>query len=218
MTRIGVYVCHCGLNIAGVVDVEKVADYANGLPEVVVARHYAYMCSEPGQRMIQNDIKAHKLDRVVIATCSPRMHEETFRKAVAEAGLNPYLVEIVNLREQVSWPHAREPERATEKAKALVRMGVARAKLLEPLDKRKVSVEKNVLIVGGGIAGIQASLDLANAGFKVYLVEKAPSIGGRMAQLDKTFPTLDCSACILTPKMVDWELRSHCRQEAQICR
>ena len=156
MTRIGVYVCHCGLNIAGVVDVEKVADYANGLPEVVVARHYAYMCSEPGQRMIQSDIKAHKIDRVVIATCSPRMHEETFRKAVAGAGLNPYLVEIVNLREQVSWPHAREPEKATEKAKALVRMGVARAKLLEPLDKRKVSVEKNVLIVGGGIAGIQA--------------------------------------------------------------
>ena len=203
MTRIGVYVCHCGLNIAGVVDVEKVADYAKGLPDVVVARHYSYMCSERGQRMIQDDINAHKLDRIIIATCSPRMHEETFRKAVAEAGLNPYLVEIVNLREHVSWPHVHEPEKATEKAKALVRMGVARAKLLEPLEKRKVSVEKDVLVVGGGIAGIQASLDLANAGFKVYLVEKAPSIGGRMAQLDKTFPTLDCSACILTPKMVD---------------
>jgi heterodisulfide reductase subunit A len=203
MTRIGVYVCHCGLNIAGVVDVEKVADYAKGLPDVVVARHYSYMCSERGQRMIQDDINAHKLDRIIIATCSPRMHEETFRKAVAEAGLNPYLVEIVNLREHVSWPHVHEPEKATEKAKTLVRMGVARAKLLEPLEKRKVSVEKDVLVVGGGIAGIQASLDLANAGFKVYLVEKAPSIGGRMAQLDKTFPTLDCSACILTPKMVD---------------
>ena len=203
MTRIGIYVCHCGLNIAGVVDVEEVADYAKSLPDVVVAKHYTYMCSELGQSMIQDDIGAHKLDRIVIATCSPRMHEETFRKAVAEAGLNSYLVEIVNLREQVSWPHSEEPERATEKAKALVRMGVARVKLLEPLEKQRVSVEKNVLVVGGGIAGIQASLDLANAGFKVYLVEKTSSIGGRMAQLDKTFPTLDCSACILTPKMVD---------------
>lgn len=203
MARIGVYVCHCGLNIAGVVDVTKVAEYAKTLPDVVTAKHYTYMCSEPGQRLIQDDIKADKLDRIVIATCSPRMHEETFRKAVAEAGLNPYLTEIVNLREHVSWAHTHEPEKATEKAKALVRMGVARARLLEPLHKRKVSVEKSVLIVGGGIAGIQSSLDLANAGFKVYVVEKAPSIGGRMAQLDKTFPTLDCSACILTPKMVD---------------
>jgi heterodisulfide reductase subunit A len=203
MARIGVYVCHCGLNIAGVVDVEKVAEYAKTLPNVATAKHYTYMCSEPGQKLVQNDIKTHKLDRIVIATCSPRMHEETFRKAVAEAGLNPYLTEIVNLREHVSWPHTHEPEKATEKAKALVRMGVARAQILEPLEKHKVTVEKKVLVVGGGIAGIQASLDLANAGFKVYLVEKSPSIGGRMAQLDKTFPTLDCSACILTPKMVD---------------
>jgi heterodisulfide reductase subunit A len=203
MTRIGVYVCHCGLNIAGTVDVGKVAEYAKTLPDVVVSRHYAYMCSDPGQRMIQDDVKTHKLDRIVIATCSPRMHEETFRKTVAETGLNPYLVEIVNLREHVSWPHTHEPGKATEKAKALVRMGVARVRLLEPLERHRVSVEKSVLVVGGGIAGIQASLDLANAGFQVYLVEKAPSIGGRMAQLDKTFPTLDCSACILTPKMVD---------------
>jgi heterodisulfide reductase subunit A len=203
MTRIGVYVCHCGLNIAGVVDVEKVAEYARTLLGVVVAKHYTYMCSEPGQRMIQDDIKTEKLDRVVIATCSPRMHEETFRRVVGEAGINPYLTEIVNLREQVSWAHTHQPEKATEKAKALVRMGVARARLLEPLEKRRASVEKSVLVVGGGIAGIQASLDLANAGFPVYLVEKAPSIGGRMAQMDKTFPTLDCSACILTPKMVD---------------
>jgi heterodisulfide reductase subunit A len=203
MTRIGVYVCHCGLNIAGVVDVEKVAEYSKTLPDVVVSKHYTYMCSDPGQRMIQQDIRNRKLDRIVIATCSPRMHEETFRKAVAEAGLNPYLTEIVNLREQVSWAHTHEPEKATEKAKALVKMGIARARLLEPLEKRRVNVEKSVLVVGGGIAGIQASLDLANAGFPVYLVEKAPSIGGRMAQLDKTFPTLDCSACILTPKMVD---------------
>jgi heterodisulfide reductase subunit A len=203
VSRIGVYVCHCGLNIAGVVDVAEVAQYASGLPDVALAKHYTYMCSEPGQKLIQNDIKAHKLDRIVIATCSPRMHEETFRKAVAEAGLNPYLTEIVNLREHVSWAHTHEPEKATEKAKALVRMGVARARLLEPLQKQKMSVEKSVLVVGGGIAGIQASLDLANAGFKVYVVEKAASIGGRMSQLDKTFPTLDCSACILTPKMVD---------------
>jgi heterodisulfide reductase subunit A len=203
VTRVGVYVCHCGLNIAGTVDVEKVTKYAKSLPDVVVARHYAYMCSEPGQRMIQNDIKSGRLDRVVIATCSPRMHEETFRRTVAEAGLNRYLLEIVNLREHVSWPHSEEPEKATEKAKDLVRMGVARANLLEPLERSRIHAEKSVLVVGGGIAGIQASLDLADAGFPVYLVEKAPSIGGRMAQLDKTFPTLDCSACILTPRMVD---------------
>jgi len=203
MPKIGVYICHCGLNIAGTVDVESVAEYAKTLPNVTVAKHYAYVCSEPGQRMIRKDIQAHGLERVVIAACSPRMHEETFRKTVAEVGLNPYLLEVVNLREHCSWPHSNEPEKATEKAKDLVRMGTARARLLEPLEKRRISVEKSVLVVGGGIAGIQASLNLANAGFKVYLVEKAPSIGGRMAQLDKTFPTLDCSACILTPKMVD---------------
>jgi len=203
MPKVGVYVCHCGLNIAGTVDVEEVARYAETLPDVAVAKHYTYTCSEPGQRMIQEDIQAYGLERIVIAACSPRMHEETFRKTVSEAGLNPYLLEIVNLREHCSWPHSEEPGKATEKAKDLVRMGVARARLLEPLEKRRVSVEKNVLVVGGGIAGIQASIDLANAGFKVYLVEKKPSIGGRMAQLDKTFPTLDCSACILTPKMVD---------------
>ena len=203
VTRIGVYVCHCGLNIAGVVDVEKVAEYAKRLPDVAVSRHYTYMCSEPGQRMVQDDIKTLGIDRIVIATCSPRMHEDTFRRAVAETGLNPYLTEIVNLREHVSWVHTHEPEKATEKAEDLVRMGVARVRLLEPLEKRRVKVEKSVLVVGGGIAGIQSSLDLANAGFKVYLVEKSPSIGGRMSQLDKTFPTLDCSACILTPKMVD---------------
>ena len=203
MPKIGVYICHCGLNIAGVVDVGKLAEYAKGLPDVTVARHYVYMCSQSGQRMIEDDIKKHSLDRIVIATCSPAMHEETFRRAVADAGLNPYLLEIVNLREQVSWAHTDEPEKATEKAKDLVRMGLARVRLLEPLERSKVSAEKSVLVLGGGIAGIQASLDLANAGFHVYLAEKAPSIGGRMAQLDKTFPTLDCSACILTPKMVN---------------
>jgi heterodisulfide reductase subunit A len=203
MPKIGVYICHCGLNIAGVVDVNRVAEYVKSLPDVVMTRNCAYMCSEPGQRMIEEDIQTHNLDRIVIAACSPTMHEETFRKAVVEAGLNPYLVEIVNLREQVSWAHSEEPDKATEKAKDLVRMGVARARLLEPLERTRVRVEKGVLVVGGGIAGIQASLDLAGAGFEVYLVERAPAIGGRMAQLDKTFPTLDCSACILTPKMVD---------------
>ncbi len=203
MTKVGVYVCHCGLNIAGVVDVEKVVGYAKNLPEVALAKHYTYVCSESGQQMIQEDIQEHGLDRIVIATCSPRMHEETFRRTIAEAGLNPYFLEIVNLREHCSWPHSEEPEKATEKAKELVGMGVARVRLLEPLERQKVSVEKTVLAVGGGIAGIQVSLDSADAGLKVYLVEKAPSIGGRMAQLDKTFPTLDCSACILTPKMVD---------------
>jgi heterodisulfide reductase subunit A len=203
MSRIGVYICHCGLNISGVVNVEKIANYAKTLQGVAISKHYPYMCSEPGQRMIRDDIKTQRLNRIVVAACSPRMHEETFRSAAAEAGLNPYLVEIVNLREHVSWPHAEKPEEATEKAVALVRMGVAHVKLLRPLKKKKVTVEKSVLVVGGGIAGIQASLDLANAGLKVHLVEKAPSIGGRMAQLDKTFPTLDCSACILTPKMVD---------------
>lgn len=203
MPQTGVYVCHCGLNIAGTVDVEKVTEYAKTLKDVTVAKHYTYMCSEPGQRMIREDIKNHKLERVVIATCSPRMHEETFRKAVEEAGLNPYLLEIVNLREHVSWAHTREPEKATEKAKDLIRMGVMRAELLEPLERQSIKARKSILVVGGGIAGIQASLDLANIGFKIYLVERSTSIGGRMAQLDKTFPTLDCSACILTPKMVD---------------
>ena len=203
MTRIGVYICHCGLNIAGVIDVEKVTKYAGSLPDVIIAKHYAYMCSESGQRMVQHDIRSQKLDRVVVASCSPKMHEDTFRRAVAEAGLNPYLAEMVNLREQASWVHTQDPENATVKAMDLVRMGAARVRLLEPLEKRKVQVEKSVLVLGGGIAGIQSSLDLANAGFRVYLVEKSPSIGGRMSQLDKTFPTLDCSACILTPKMVE---------------
>jgi heterodisulfide reductase subunit A len=203
MPRIGVYICHCGLNIAGVIDVNKVAAYAKSLPDVTITKNHAYVCSDPGQRMIEEEIKTYKLDRIVIAACSPRMHEETFRRAVAEAELNPYLIEIVNLREHVSWAHSEEPDKATEKAEDLVRMGVARARLLEPLERARVHAEKTILVVGAGIAGIQASLDLANAGFGVYLVEKAPVIGGRMAQLDKTFPTLDCSACILTPKMVD---------------
>ncbi len=201
--RVGVYVCHCGINIAGVIDVEEVAKYAKKLGGVVVAKDDKYMCSDPGQELIKKDILEHKLNRVVVAACSPRMHEPTFRTACQEAGLNPYLSEMANIREHGSWVHMNEPEKATWKAKELVRMAVAKARLLEPLKNPKVSVIKKALVIGGGIAGIQASLDLADQGFKVYLVEKTPSIGGTMAQLDKTFPTMDCSACILTPKMVD---------------
>lgn len=195
--------CHCGLNIAGTVDVKAVVEGAKRLPSVIVAKDYVYTCSDPGQEMIKEDIKQHKLDRIVIVACSPKMHEETFRKTVQQAGLNPYLLEMVNLREQCSWCHSEEREKATEKAKTLVRMGVSRATFLEPLKKGKIKANKSVLVIGGGIAGIQAALDLADADFKVYLVEKTASIGGKMAQLDKTFPTLDCSACILTPKMAD---------------
>ncbi|MEE9474322.1 MAG: CoB--CoM heterodisulfide reductase iron-sulfur subunit A family protein [Candidatus Hydrothermarchaeaceae archaeon] len=201
--RVGVYVCHCGINIAGVIDIEEVVKYAKKLKDVVVAKEDKYICSDPGQETIKKDILEHKLNRVVIAACSPRMHEPTFRTACQEAGLNPYLLDMANIREHASWVHMNEPEEATQKAKDLVRMSVAKAKLLEPLENPKVSVIKEVLVIGGGIAGIQASLDLAEQGFKVYLVEKTPSIGGVMAQLDKTFPTMDCSACILTPKMVD---------------
>ncbi|OYD15860.1 disulfide reductase [candidate division WOR-3 bacterium JGI_Cruoil_03_51_56] len=200
--RIGVYVCHCGTNIAQTVDVEAVAEYAGTLPNVVVARDNMYMCSDPGQALIRKDIKEHRLDRVVVAACSPRMHEPTFRGAVFGAGMNPYLFEMCNIREQCSWVH-QDREKATQKASDLVRSSVARAALLEALKERYADVTKAALVLGGGIAGIQASLDIADAGYKVYLVERQPSIGGHMAQLDKTFPTLDCSACILTPKMVD---------------
>ena len=191
------------MNIAGTVNVKEVIEDAKKQPNVIVAKDYVYTCSDPGQEMIKEDIKRHKLDRIVIAACSPKMHEETFRKTMQQAGLNPYVLDIVNLREQCSWCHIEKGEKATEKAKALVRMGIARTTYLEPLERGKVKAKKSVLIVGGGIAGIQAALDLADADFKVYLVEKTASIGGKMAQLDKTFPTLDCSACILTPKMAD---------------
>ena len=201
--RVGVYVCHCGINIAGVVDVEAVAEYAGSLPNVVIAKDYKYMCSDPGQQLIQEDIKEHNLNRVVVAACSPRLHEPTFRRCVEEAGLNKFLFEFANLREQDSWVHMNEPEEATNKAKDLVRMAIAKARLLEPLEANVVSVEKQSLVIGGGVAGIQSALDLADMGYHTYLVERNPTIGGRMGQLDKTFPTLDCSMCILAPKMVD---------------
>jgi heterodisulfide reductase subunit A len=200
--RIGVYVCHCGTNIAATVDVHEVAKFANSLPNVAIARDYVYMCSDPGQEQIKKDISDFSLERVVVASCSPRMHEVTFRRTCEEAGLNAYCMEMANIREQCSWVHS-DREKATEKAKKLVAAAVAKAFLLEPLESHYVGVIPSALIIGGGIAGVQCALDIADAGFPVYLVEREPSIGGHMAQLDKTFPTLDCSACVLTPKMVD---------------
>ena len=201
--RVGVYVCHCGVNVGGVVNCPEVAAYAETLPNVVIAKDYKYMCSDPGQSLIQEDIKEHNLNRIVVAACSPRLHEPTFRRCVEEAGLNKFLFEFANLREQDSWVHMTQPAEATAKAKDLTRMAVAKARLLEPLEASKVAVDKKCLVIGGGVAGIQSALDLADMGFKTYMVERNPTIGGRMGQLDKTFPTLDCSMCILAPKMVD---------------
>jgi heterodisulfide reductase subunit A len=200
--RIGVFVCHCGSNIAGTVDVAEVAKRALTLKDVVHAENLMYTCSEPGQQAIQDAIKAKKLDRVVVAACSPHMHEVTFRRTVDKAGLNPYLFEMANIREHCSWIHTDMPV-ATEKAWDIVRMGVAKARQLEPLFSNEVDINKDVLVIGGGVAGIQAALDLADAGLKVTIVERETTIGGVMAKLDKTFPTIDCSACILTPRMVD---------------
>ena len=191
--RIGVYVCHCGTNIAGIVDVAQVTEYVSGLPSVVVARDYKFMCSDPGQDLIKNDIKEKGLNRVVVASCSPRLHEPTFRRTLVSASLNPYLFEMANIREQCAWVH-EDIEKATAKAKALVCAAVRRVFLHEPLETNEVSVNPRTLVVGAGIAGIQAALEIADSGHNVYLVEREPSIGGNMAQLDKTFPTLDCSA------------------------
>ncbi len=191
--KIGVYICHCGSNIAGVVDVAEVARWAADLPGVAVARDYRFMCSSLGQELIKKDIQELGLDRVVVASCTPRMHEPTFQRAVAEAGLNPYFFEMANIREQCSWVHD-DPEIATGKAKALVEAAVLRVRHHQPLEENRVRINPATLVVGGGITGIQAALELANAGYPVYLVEREPSIGGRMAQLDETFPTLDCSA------------------------
>ena len=201
--RVGVFVCHCGVNVGGVVDCPEVAEYAKTLPNVEFATDYKYMCSDPGQGMIQDAIKEYNLNRVVVAACSPRLHEPTFRRCVEEAGLNKFLFEFANLREQDSWVHMTMPEEATAKAKDLTRMAVAKARLLEPLEASKVAVEKKCLVIGGGVTGIQSALDLGDMGFETYLVERNPTVGGRMGQLDKTFPTLDCSMCILAPKMVD---------------
>jgi len=190
--RIGVYICACGHNIGRVVDCEAVARFASGLEGVVHASTNRYSCSEPGQVGMVKDIREHALERVVIAACSPRLHEPTFRTMVEEAGLNPYLLEMANIREHCSWVHD-DPRVATAKAKDLVRMAVERARLLEPQEVSRVPVRPAALVVGGGIAGIQAALDLGDGGYHVYLVEKQPSIGGLMAKIDKTFPTMDCS-------------------------
>ena len=202
MQRIGVFICWCGSNIAATVDVVKVAETIKNEPGVAFAANYQYMCSENGQQLIKQAIKEHNLTGIVVGACSPRMHEATFRKAAEEAGLNPYMVEIANIREHCSWIH-KDMDEATEKAVILVRTAIAKVKLNAPLTAGESPVAKRALVIGGGIAGIQAALDIADAGFKVDIVEKNATIGGRMAQLDKTFPTLDCSACILTPKMVD---------------
>ncbi|WP_376791745.1 4Fe-4S binding protein [Thermoflexus sp.] len=198
--RIGVYICHCGLNIAGKVDVHEVVEFAKTLPFVVVAREYKFMCSEPGQELIRQDIEEFKLNRVIVASCSPLLHEATFRRVLERAGRNPFFFQMANIREHVSWV-TEDPRQATEKAKALVAAAVRRVIFHEPLDRRRVPVKDRVLVVGGGIAGIHAALTLADAGKHVYLVEREPTIGGHMAYFDKTFPTLDCAACILTPKM-----------------
>lgn len=190
--RIGVYICQCGSNIAGTVDTEEVARFASKLDGVVLTRVNKYTCSDPGQATIRQDIQEQNLDRVVIASCTPRMHEPTFRRTLESAGLNPYYLEMANIREQVAWVHAPGDD-ATKKAMDLVASAVERVRLHQALHARKSPVEKSAMVVGAGIAGIQAALDIADAGYKVYLVEREPSIGGRMSQLDKTFPTLDCA-------------------------
>ena len=191
--KTGVYVCRCGTNIAATVDVEAVAAYAQGLESVALAREYSYMCSDPGQDLIKEDTQEHGLNRVVVASCSPLMHEPTFRKACEEAGLNPFFMQMANIREQCSWV-IDDAEQATEKAKGMVAAAVNRVRHHQPLQMRPVEMNPSALVVGAGIAGIEAALKLADAGKQVYLVEREPSIGGHMAQLYKTFPTLDCAA------------------------
>ncbi|MBQ9940405.1 MAG: CoB--CoM heterodisulfide reductase iron-sulfur subunit A family protein [Clostridia bacterium] len=202
MQRIGVFVCWCGSNIAGTVDVKAVAEALKNEPGVVFSTDYQYMCSQAGQDIIKNAIKEHNLSGIVVCSCSPRMHEQTFRKTAQAAGLNPYMVEISNIREQCSWVH-KDMEKGTEKAIILGKAAIAKVNLNAPLTPGESPVTKRALVIGGGIAGIQTALDIADAGFPVDIVETKPTIGGKMAQLDKTFPTLDCAACILTPKMVD---------------
>lgn len=202
MQRIGVFVCWCGSNIAATVDVSRVSDVLAHEPGVVFSANYQYMCSQAGQELIKNAVKEHNLSGIVVCSCSPRMHEATFRKTAASAGINSYMVEIANIREQCSWVH-KDKLTGTEKAIVLGRAAIAKVALNAPLVPGKTPVTKRALVIGGGIAGIQTALDIADAGFEVDIVEKNPTIGGKMAQLDKTFPTLDCAACILTPKMVD---------------
>lgn len=202
VSKTGVYICHCGENIAGSVDISEVANYSATLPGVAVTREYLFMCSDPGQELIRKDIEAGIVDRVVVAACTPRTHEPIFRKTLEDGGLNQYLFEMANIRDQDSWAHWGDKEGATQKAQRLIASAVAKAILLQPLQQRYVEVEKSVLVVGAGVSGIFAALDLAGMGYKVWLLDRNPSVGGNMAKLDKTFPTNDCSACILTPVMV----------------
>ncbi len=191
--RIGVFVCDCGLNIAGVVDCGAVAEFARSLPDVACVIRNRYTCADPGQKEIRQAVEQHRLNRVVVASCSPKIHEPTFRRCVAEAGLNPYLFEMANIREHCSWVHQEEKDGATTKAMDLVRSAVDRARRLEPQEESAFPVEPAALVIGGGVAGIQSALDLADSGHRVFLVEKQPTIGGLMASLDKTYPTMDCS-------------------------
>lgn len=194
MKRIGVFVCHCGTNIAANVDVKKVAEAARGMQDVAFATDYQFMCSEPGQTLIKNSIKEHNLDRVVVASCTPRLHEPTFRKACQDGGINPFLFEMANIREQCSWVHPKDMERATAKAIDLVRTAVAKVRKNYALDTPSIPVTRRALVIGAGIAGMQAAIDIADAGHEVVLLDREPTIGGNMVKLDKTFPTLDCSA------------------------
>lgn len=189
--RIGIFICECGLNIAGTVDCDELVEYAKTLPDVVFACKNKYTCSDPGQEEIKKNIREHNLNRVVIASCTPRMHEPTFRKCVASIGFNPYLMEMANIREQCSWVHMVDRKRATDKAKDIIRASYARARFLEAQTELEVPVTKSALVIGGGVAGIQSAIDLADAGYPVYLVEKKPSIGGIMAQLCKVYPSMD---------------------------
>lgn len=206
MKRIGVFVCHCGHNIGATVNIPEVIREIREYPGVVHCQDYKYMCSEPGQRLIRDGIADRELEGVVVACCTPSLHEETFRRVAEYTGLNPYLLEIANIREQCSWVHT-DPTKATAKAATLIKTMIEKAKLNDSLEPVKIPVKPRALVIGGGVAGLQASLDIANSGYQVVLVEKNPSIGGHMAQLSETFPTLDCSQCILTPKMVD--VRQH---------
>src|SRR3990172_5727952 len=201
--RTGIYICHCGSNIAGTIDVEEVTKFASTLKDVVVARDIQLACGDSGQEQIKKDILEQKLDRIVMAACSPRLHEVTFRRLLEQSGLNKHLLEMVNIREQGSWVHANHNGLATQKAKDLVAMGAARVALLSPLEKRTVPANKDVLVIGAGVAGIEAALTLANMGTKVYLVEREPTIGGKMALMNEVFPSNDCSLCVLAPKMSD---------------
>jgi heterodisulfide reductase subunit A len=206
--RIGLYICHCGTNIAPKVNVELLADEFKNYPGVVISRHYMYMCSDPGQDLVKNDIKELGLNRVVVSSCSPTLHELTFRRACNEAGLNPFLFQMANIREHCSWV-TEDTNDATQKARKIISAALKRVYWHEPLEYIKIDINPNVLVVGGGITGIEASLRLAGAGRNVYLVEREASIGGHMAELDKTFPTLDCAACILTPKMGEVKSKSN---------